>query len=126
MTQTKRILVVDDEEWNRELLRAMLAVLGYESVLAHDGFDALAKLKEDFDLVLLDVMMPERDGWEVLQHLRAAPETREVPIVICSVLNQPEIAAALGAADYLPKPVTEEALLSKVEQWCGVPPQSVE
>lgn len=121
------ILVMDDNAGLIELFRRYLARRRYRLVEAHTAEQAIQKARTTpFQLIVLDIMMPQQDGWEVLQHLRAAPETREVPIVICSVLNQPEIAAALGAADYLPKPVTEEALLSKVEQWCGVPPQSAE
>jgi CheY-like chemotaxis protein len=121
------ILVMDDNAGLIELFRRYLAGHRYRLVEAHTAEQAIQKARATpFQLIVLDIMMPQQDGWEVLQHLRAAPETREVPIVICSVLNQPEIAAALGAADYLPKPVTEEALLSKIEQWCGVPPQSAE
>ena len=73
------------------------------------------------ELIVLDIMMPEQDGWEVLQRLRATPETRDLPILVCSVLNEPEIAQALGASDYLIKPVTQDALLTKVERWCRRP-----
>ncbi len=66
-------------------------------------------------------MMPEQDGWEVLQSLHATPETCHVPIMICSVLNEPEIAYTLGASDYLLKPVTQNDLLAKVERWCRAP-----
>lgn len=64
MAQPKRVLVVDDEAANRELLEAMLESLGHEPELARDGLEALAKVKLDIDLVLLDVMMPGMDGFK--------------------------------------------------------------
>jgi Amt family ammonium transporter len=73
---------------------------------------------------MLVIMMPEQDGWDVLQQLRAAPETARLPIIICSVLVEPEIASALGASDYLPKPVTQDALLTKLELWRDALPVS--
>jgi CheY-like chemotaxis protein len=65
--------------------------------------------------------MPEQDGWEVLQRLRSAEPTKTVPVLICSVLDETEIAYTLGASDYLHKPVTQDALLVKVERWSRVP-----
>jgi CheY-like chemotaxis protein len=62
--------------------------------------------------VALDVMMPTQDGWEVLQSLKNDPTTRNIPVIICSVLDDPELAYSLGAAAYLHKPVTQADLLS--------------
>lgn len=116
------LLVMDDNAGLVELFRRYLAGRNYHLLEAHSADEALAiAQKTSLRLILLDVMMPEQDGWEILQRLRAAPETRATPIIICSVLNEPEIASTLGASDYLPKPVTQDALLTKVEQWCRLP-----
>jgi len=116
------VLIMDDNAGLIELFRRYLAGRGYRVLEAHLSAEAIeAARKADLKLIILDVMMPEQDGWEVLQRLKEAPETRSVPIMICSVLNEPEIAYTLGASDYLPKPVTQDALLAKVEHWCRAP-----
>jgi CheY-like chemotaxis protein len=63
------------------------------------------------EVIILDVMMPGIDGWELLQRLKTLRETQLIPVIICSVINDPELAFALGASQYVPKPVTREALL---------------
>jgi CheY-like chemotaxis protein len=121
--KTVPILVMDDNAGLLELFRRYLAGRPYHLIEVHSVAEAIAQTREAKPrLALLDIMMPEQDGWEVLQQLRAAPETGHLPIIICSVLVEPEIAAALGASDYLPKPVTQDALLTKLEQWRDVPP----
>ena len=67
------------------------------------------------EVVVLDVMIPHMDGWEVLQRLRAKPETRHINIVICSIFNDPELAFSLGAADVLTKPLSQSALLDSLQ-----------
>jgi CheY-like chemotaxis protein len=116
------ILIMDDNVGLIELFRRYLAGHGYRVLDAHTADEAIeAARKLNLKLVILDVMMPEQDGWEVLQRLKAAPETKSVPVLICSVLNEPEIALTLGASDYLPKPVTQDDLLAKLERWCRSP-----
>jgi len=118
------LLIMDDNAGLIELFRRYLAGRGYRVVEAHTAAEAIEIAgKLDLKLILLDVMMPEQDGWEILQRLKAAPETKNTPVIICSVLNEPEIAFTLGASDYLPKPVTQNDLLAKVEQWCRIPRQ---
>jgi CheY-like chemotaxis protein len=113
------ILVMDDNPGLIELFRRYLAGHGYQVFVAHNADDAIEiARKVKLKLVILDVMMPEQDGWEILQRLKAATQTQSVPVLICSVLNEPEIAFTLGASDYLPKPVTQDDLLAKVERWC--------
>jgi CheY-like chemotaxis protein/signal transduction histidine kinase len=116
------ILVMDDNAGMIELFRRYLAGRGYRVLEAHTAEEAISTARKlVLKLVILDVMMPEQDGWEILQRLKAAPETVSVPVMICSVLNEPEIASTLGASDYLSKPVTQDDLLAKVERWCRVP-----
>jgi CheY-like chemotaxis protein len=68
------------------------------------------------DAIILDVMMPGIDGWEILQRLRTRAETQFIPVIICSVINDAELAFALGASQYVPKPVTREALRLALQQ----------
>ena len=83
-----RILIVDDEPFNLDLLEQELELLGYGSVRAVDGRNALERLQsEAFDLVLLDVMMPKMSGFEVCQRLKGRYETRLLPVIMVTALN---------------------------------------
>src|ERR1051326_3784098 len=85
----QRILVTDDEERVVRLLQIRLEALGYEVVPAHDGEAALQKVAEGKpDLVLLDVMMPKMDGFEVLRRLKADPETAPIPVIMLTARGQ--------------------------------------
>ena len=101
-----RVLIVDDESLNRELLSRRLQREGYKPVGAHSGRAALQLLKsEPFDVVLLDIQMPEMTGIEVLQALREDPELSRIPVIMLSGLTDVERVARcieLGAEDYLP------------------------
>jgi sigma-B regulation protein RsbU (phosphoserine phosphatase) len=114
-----RLLVVDDNEDNRYTLVQRLQRLGYANVAtAVDGGQALALLRErPFDLVLLDVMMPEMDGYQVLEHLRADARLRHVPVIMISAVDQIESVVRcieLGAEDYLAKPFNPTLLRARV------------
>lgn len=103
----KRILIVDDEEQNRELLAAIVESLGYEPDVAKDGVEALAKLHLDVDLVLLDVMMAGMDGFQVAQRIRRDPQGGDVPIIMVTGLTSREdrlLAVEAGANDFISKP----------------------
>ncbi|HPN54255.1 MAG TPA: response regulator, partial [Anaerolineaceae bacterium] len=116
------LLVMDDNAGLIELYRRYLARRGYRVFEAHSSDEAIEIAeKQPLRLIILDVMMPEQDGWEVLQRLKCAPAAQTVPVMICSVLDETEMAQVLGASDYLRKPVTQEALLAKVEHWCRGP-----
>ena len=113
------LLVVDDNEDNRYTLVQRLRRLGYADVAtAVDGRHALRCLRErDFDLVLLDVMMPELNGYEVLEHLRADERLRHLPVIMISAVDQIESVVRcieLGADDYLPKPFNPTLLRARV------------
>ena len=113
MTEPKRILIVDDEERNRKLLRAMLKTLGYSSEAASDGFEALSKIRAGFDVVLLDVMMPGMDGFQVVRRIREQPDCGDIPIIMVTILNSKEDrlkAAEVGANDFISKPIDEVEL----------------
>ncbi len=112
------ILVVDDNEENREMLARRLAREGYEVRRAVGGADALAALATaPVDLVLLDVMMPDLNGYEVLQRLKADPPLCDIPVLMISSLDEVESVARcieLGADDYLPKPFNPVLLRARI------------
>jgi PAS domain S-box-containing protein len=117
MTEPKRILVVDDEERNRKLLRAMLKTLGYGFEGASDGFDALSKIKSGVDLVLLDVMMPGMDGFQVVRRIREDPDCGDIPVIMVTILSSKEDrlrAVEAGANDFIPKPIDEVELRVRI------------
>jgi CheY-like chemotaxis protein/tRNA A-37 threonylcarbamoyl transferase component Bud32 len=103
-----RILVVDDSAENRDMLSRRLEREGYDSVSAADGREALDRIAEGgFDLVLLDVLMPEVDGYQVLEQLKDDSTTRDIPVIMISALDDmPSIVRCIerGAEDFLPKP----------------------
>ena len=115
-----RVLIVDDNTNMLHLYRRYLAAGNYEVMVASSAAEAEASLAETLpNVIVLDVMMRDTDGWELLQRLRARPELRHVPILVCSVLNEPGLALSLGAQAYLKKPVTVKDLLQALEQAQG-------
>src|SRR5262249_1278339 len=108
----KTILVVDDDEGVRELLAFELKLHGVRVLQAADGSAGLAIARhEKPDAILLDVLMPNLDGWQTLRALKNNPETREIPVVIVSVVENRAFGVSLGAFDHLVKPVDRTALL---------------
>ena len=113
------ILVVDDNENNRYTLTRRLEREGYTNLTtANDGRQALEFLKsKKFDLMLLDIMMPEMDGYQVLEHLKADAELRHLPVIMISAVGEVESVVRcieLGAEDYLPKPFDATLLRARV------------
>jgi len=113
------ILVVDDSETNRDILARRLAREGYEVECAPDGVQALeAVQRRKFDLVLLDIMMPGLNGYQVLERLKATPELHDIPVIMISALNEIDSIVRcieMGAEDYLPKPFNPVILRARVE-----------
>ena len=113
-----RILVVDDLSQNLELMEAHLCALGHSVAEASNGADALRKVKEEApDLILLDVMMPGLDGYEVCRRLKADADTASIPVLIVTTLSAPEEvdrAIEAGADDFLSKPFSGLELLIRV------------
>ena len=114
----KKILIVDDDrEWNF-LLKMKLGIAGYATDQAFNGKDAVDKIAQSRpDLVLLDITMPVMDGWEVCAHLRAAEETKSLPIVIQSSLTHPEDlqrSKSFLVERYLLKPCSPDAIVQSI------------
>jgi CheY-like chemotaxis protein len=113
-----RILVVDDEAGNRDLLRRRLEREGYAVLCAEGGREALAVVaREVVDLILLDMLMPELDGLAVLGHLKGDPATRDLPVIVISALDDVQAIARCieaGAEDYLPKPFEPAILRARI------------
>jgi two-component system cell cycle response regulator DivK len=114
-----KILIVEDNEDNCNSLSRRLQRRGYATVTAEDGRAGLATaLAEKPDLVLMDMNMPELDGWEATRQLKAAPETQHVPVIALTAFAMPgdrERALAAGCSEYHTKPVEFPKLLAQIE-----------
>lgn len=112
------ILIVDDDEGNRTMLSRRLQRLGFRTSVAENGRYALEKLKDArFDLMLLDIQMPELNGYQVLECLKADPEIRDIPVIVLSASDEIERVARcieMGAEDYLPKPFDPVLLQARI------------
>jgi signal transduction histidine kinase/DNA-binding response OmpR family regulator len=107
-----RVLIIDDDESVHAVLTNMLTREGYSTRDARDGKEGLRLAREYRpDIVILDILMPGMDGWTVLSQLKAIPECAHVPIILLTMLENQEMGFALGAADYLTKPIAAEKLL---------------
>ena len=117
LADTADILVIEDDPSAVRLLREYLEPLGYRMRAAADGEQGLAMATERRPLaILLDVLVPRVDGWEVLRSLKGDPELRDVPVVMVTIVDEREVGLALGAVDYLVKPVQREALLACLDR----------
>jgi serine phosphatase RsbU (regulator of sigma subunit) len=114
----RRLLVVDDNEMNRDLLSKRLKQQGHRVANARNGREALEMIAaEEFDLVLLDIMMPELDGYKVLERMRAEGTLDQVPVIMISAVTEMESVIRcieMGATDYLPKPFNPVLLKARV------------
>ena len=117
---TRRILIVDDEAALRLVCRVNLRFAGFETLEAADGRSALSLARsEEPDLILLDVMIPGPDGWEVAEALRSSPETRSIPIVFLSALaskSDERRGYEVGGVAFIKKPFDPGALAPTIDQ----------
>ncbi|HTY06992.1 MAG TPA: response regulator [Gemmatimonadales bacterium] len=113
-----RILLVEDNEMNRDMLSRRLVRKGFEVDMAFDGKAGVDKARGGaYDLILMDMSLPEIDGWEATRQLRAAPETKAVPIIALTahaMAGDREKALAAGCNDYDTKPIELDRLLGKM------------
>ncbi len=112
------VLVVDDNPQAAEILARTMGAGGFRIKVAHTGPEALSMARELKPVAItLDILLPEVDGWEVLNRLKADEATRNIPVIVVSVVDNPALGRALGAFDYFVKPVDGKALLSRLSQY---------
>lgn len=117
----EKILVVDDDREMVELIQLFLSNAGYETIAAYSGEEALEKtFREKPDLILLDIMMPRIDGWEVLRRIKNDPEAQNIPVAFITARTQ-NIDKMIGlsvmkAAGYITKPFSKQELLTEVKR----------
>jgi two-component system alkaline phosphatase synthesis response regulator PhoP/two-component system response regulator VicR len=112
---SRKILIVDDEEVIRKFLKIHLAKLGYEVKEAGDGEQAIEQLgKDDFDLLICDILMPKKNGWEVIKEAKSNPKTKDMPVIVLTAKNEDSDMFKgydLGANYYMTKPFSKAQLL---------------
>ena len=109
------ILLVEDDLNSLKLLRRLVEGAGYEVLTATTGEKALALARRSEPrVIVLDVMLPDMDGWSIMKQLKAEPKTEGIPVIITSVLGNPDLGIGLGASDYFTKPVPREPFLARI------------
>jgi two-component system cell cycle response regulator DivK len=118
---TKRILVVEDQEDNRQILRDLLSNVGYEMIEAEDGVQALEQAaKHRPDLILMDIQLPLMDGYEATRRIKANPDLQSIPIIVVTsyaLSGDEEKAREAGCDAYVAKPYSPRALLAKIREY---------
>jgi two-component system cell cycle response regulator DivK len=118
---TKRILVVEDQEDNRQILRDLLATTNYQVVEAENGEAALAAVATQRpDLILMDIQLPILDGYEATRRIKADPALSSIPIIAVTsyaLSGDEEKARLAGCDDFVPKPYSPRQLLAKIRQY---------
>ena len=118
---SKRILVVEDQQDNRQIIRDMLAGTDYEIIEAENGEQALAAIaKVRPDLILMDIQLPIMDGYTATRRIKADPALRAIPIIAVTsyaLSGEEKNARAAGCDDYVPKPYSPRQLLAKIRQY---------
>ena len=113
------LLVIDDEAEARELLSLHLQKAGWQVVTASDGLTGIKLARELKPVAItLDVLMPEVDGWTVLEELKADPDLEKIPVIMCTIVEDKRRGFALGATDYLVKPIGRDNLLLTLKKYC--------
>jgi CheY-like chemotaxis protein len=114
MAEKKRVLIADDVDVNRKAIRTFLHFFHFEATLASDGLEAKKALEAEggaFDLIVSDIEMPNMNGFEFLAFVKKSPIHRNVPVIMLSTLDSPEVmerCKRLGASSYIAKPFTKE------------------
>jgi len=114
------LLVIDDDPLAHDLVKRKLGAESYNIISALDGADGLVKARSQRpDLILLDILMPGKDGWTVLAELRADADLNDIPIIVISMLDDDQSATALGASAYMTKPVDRDRLVGNIQAIFG-------
>jgi signal transduction histidine kinase/DNA-binding response OmpR family regulator len=112
------VLVVEDDPPAAELLTRQLASAGYRTTVVRTGTEALAKARElRPSAITLDIILPDIDGWEVMTKLKSDPRTSAIPVIVVSIVDNPELGVALGAVDYFVKPLDAKELIRRLHQF---------
>jgi two-component system cell cycle response regulator DivK len=115
---SKRILVVEDQPDNRQIIRDMLAPTDYEITEAENGEEALAAIaKQRPDLILMDIQLPIMDGYTATRRIKDDPALRAIPIIAVTSYVEDEKARAAGCDEYVPEPYSPRQLLAKIRQY---------
>ena len=118
---SKRILVVEDQEDNRQIVRDLLTASDYEMTEAENGEEALAAVAKDRpDLILMDIQLPVMDGYEATRRIKADPSLNSIPIIAVTsyaLSGDKEKARAAGCNDFVPKPYSPRQLLAKIREF---------
>ena len=120
---SKKILVVEDTEDNRQILRDLLSAAGYDMIEAHDGAEGVARAGEHRpDLILMDIQMPVMDGYEATRRIKADPALKAIPVIAVTsyaLSGDEEKARTAGGDDYITKPFSPRQMLAKVREILG-------
>ena len=117
---SKTVLIIDDDPTVSELMERQLAKNGYNVIKASNGKDGLRLAKEKSpDVIMLDILMPEIDGWSTLRSLKAHPDVQNIPVIMASILDEKNKGFSLGAADFLSKPIEKDYLLNAIRKLIG-------
>ncbi len=117
MASQTRVLLIDDNQAILQLFERYLTPQHYDVIKSRSGQEAVQLVTDNHpDVIVLDVMMPGVDGWQILRSLKQNPATQAVPVLVCSVLKEPELALSLGARAYLKKPVDRLELLATLDR----------
>jgi len=125
---SKKVLIVDDNQDAIHILSAVLKRGGYVVSVAKNGAEAIEKVRQEHPaLILLDIMMPKMDGFEVCQEIKRGSETRNIPVLMITARKDPESrkrGLEVGASEYLVKPIHPAEVLRKVQEYLGDEPTS--
>ena len=123
--QRKKILIVDDERLTRAVLQHNVILAGYDVIVASNGREAMQKIQEVTpDLIVVDLVMPDMNGFEMLRRIRSNKETMQTPVIVVSALQSQtdiEEAKVIGCGHYLTKPIKPEEFITHVKKYLGSP-----
>jgi CheY-like chemotaxis protein len=118
----RQVLVIDDQQASRDLIVGQLERSGWQVSAASSGIDGIKLAREIHPCaIVLDILMPQMDGWTVLNVLKSDPELADIPVVLCSIVSDLKRGFSLGAADFLVKPVSRQKLATTLHKHCSGP-----